>query len=100
MDLSPEAARAEYERLQAMEKVFYVPQDVARILSVGSYAINLQAHSDAQKLGFPVLISGRRIRIPRAAFLDYLERHVLGLKPVTVVPENAAVAEHRNLPTD
>jgi hypothetical protein len=73
-----DAVRSEFERLQTLDKPFFAPRDVAAILGVSSYNINLTAHDDPKKLGYPVMISKRRIRIPRAAFLNYVARNVLG----------------------
>lgn len=72
-----EAARREYERLQAKDKPFFVVTDVAPILGADAYAPHLQADRDASKLGFPVIVACRRIKIPKAAFLDYIEPNVL-----------------------
>lgn len=58
--------------VQTTDKVMLTPSDIAPILGCEPYAINLQAHEDASKLGFPVIITGRRIRIPKQPFLQYI----------------------------
>ena len=73
-------AQREYERLRALDKPFFVPTDIAPILSCEPYTINLTVYSDPARLGFPTMLTGRRVRIPRAAFLDYVARNVLGEK--------------------
>lgn len=59
-------------RAQTTDKVMLTPSDVAPILGCEPYAINIQAHEDPSKLGFPVIITGRRIRIPKGPFLAYI----------------------------
>ena len=59
--------------LQECAKEFLVPEDIAPIIGCAPYSINLQAQDDAAKLGFPVSITGTRVRIPRRAFLRWLE---------------------------
>lgn len=70
--------RREFERLQSLDKPYYVPTDVARILGCESYSVNLAAHDNPAALGFPIILTGRRVRIPRASFLDFVARNVLG----------------------
>jgi len=60
------------DRLEHLDKVMLTPSDVAPILGCNPYAINVQAHKDPRMLGFPVIITGRRVRIPREAFLAFL----------------------------
>ena len=70
--------RKEYERLQALDKPFFAPRDVCAILGVASYSINLTAYEDPSQLGYPVMLARRRVRIPKASFLDFVARNVLG----------------------
>ena len=52
---------------------FLTPAQVAGVIGCAPYAINVQAKADASKLGFPVCVMGRRVRIPRRAFVAWLE---------------------------
>lgn len=54
------------------EKLFLTPTDIAPILGVHPYSINLQAQDDPAKLGFPVVVIGRRVKIPRFRFLEWI----------------------------
>jgi len=54
-------------------KEFLVPKDVSGVLKCCPYTINLQAQSDPTKLGFPVVVMGRRVRIPRIPFIAFIE---------------------------
>lgn len=51
---------------------YLTPADIAPILGYDPQSIRTQAHKDPQALGYPVIIIGRRIRIPRIPFLRYL----------------------------
>jgi len=45
--------------------------DVAPYLSVDPNVIRWQAHNEPEKLGFPVIVSKSRVKIPRDAFVFY-----------------------------
>jgi hypothetical protein len=78
MSLPLNQARREFERLQALDKPLLTCLDVARIMECDQYDLHMQAEVNAAALGFPVIIMGRRVKIPKAAFLDYIARNVLG----------------------
>lgn len=59
--------------LEAAEVEILTCQDVAHILKIDPNSIRFQAHENASKLGFPVTITGRRVRIPRLAFIKYMK---------------------------
>ena len=61
------------EEIRASGAEFLTPAQVAGVLGCAPYAINVQAKADASKLGFPVCITGRRVRIPRRGFLHWLD---------------------------
>lgn len=78
MPCTIQEARLEYERLQALDKPMLTCLDASRIMECDPYDLHMQADVDAAKLGFPVIIMGRRVKIPRASFLEYIRRNVLG----------------------
>ena len=47
------------------------PADVAPVLGCNPYAINVMAKEDPARLGFPVGVVGKRVKIPRRAFLRW-----------------------------
>lgn len=57
--------------IRQSKKTVLTPNDVCEVLSCRRYDINLQARNDPGKLGFPVIIMGTRIKIPREAFLRF-----------------------------
>lgn len=62
-----------YQELLNSDKIMLVPEDVTDVLGCKPYSINVQAQADPKKLGFPVCVLGRRIKIPRKAFIEWLE---------------------------
>lgn len=62
--------RAEIEA-SALE--FLTPEQASEVLGCKPYAINVQAQANPAMLGFPVCVMGSRVRIPRRAFLRWLE---------------------------
>lgn len=59
------------EMLESAEP-FLSPADIAEVLQCDPQSIRAQAQTDPSKLGYPVIIINRRIRIPRIPFLRYL----------------------------
>lgn len=53
------------------EKDMLTPTDVAEVLGVNAYSINLQAKDDVRALGFPASKVGTRVRIPRLGFINW-----------------------------
>ena len=70
-----------YRQIKESRKNMLVPTDISDILDCTPHSINVQAQLDATKLGFPVCVMGTRVRIPRLAFLHWLE---FGNAPVVV----------------
>lgn len=57
--------------LESLDDEFLLISDIAQILGRNQQAIRLQAHEDPSKLGFPVVVIGRQVRIPRLAFIKF-----------------------------
>ena len=53
-------------------KDMLTPGDVCEVLECNPHSIRNQAQRDASRLGFPVIVIGSRVRIPRTAFVQYL----------------------------
>ena len=62
-----------FGEIVASEKDFLTPADVADVLKCTPYTINLQAQEDSNKLGFPVCLTGRTVRIPRLGFVHWMK---------------------------
>lgn len=52
---------------------FLTPEDVSGVLACRPYSINLQAKTDPARLGFPVCVVGTRVKIPRMAFIRWMQ---------------------------
>lgn len=48
------------------------PADIAPILRCDPQCIRAQAHRDPAAMGYPVIVIGNRVRIPRIPFLHYM----------------------------
>lgn len=59
--------------IRGMEKDWLTPAEVAPVLGCTGYAINQQAFSNASLLGFPVIIIGKRVKVPRIGFIKFME---------------------------
>lgn len=64
--------------LQESEKINLTAKDIAPLLGVDPQQIRLQAHEAPDKLGFPVIVIGTRVKIPCYSFLAYA-KEVYGL---------------------
>ncbi len=65
------------EELKALDKEMLVPAEVAPILGVGQYSINVQVKEDKQSgknsFCFPTILIRTRVLIPRRPFIKALE---------------------------
>ena len=61
------------DEIRTSTKDMLTPSDVAPILGCHPFAINTQVKNDASKLGFPVCLIGKRVKIPRRAFIAWME---------------------------
>ena len=60
------------QEIAASEKVMLIPKDIAGVLGCTPYTINVQAQRNPASLGFPVIVTGTRVRIPREGFLYFM----------------------------
>lgn len=58
--------------IEALETEVLTCKDVSRVLCAGAYYLHEQAMKDPSKLGFPVIVHGTRVKIPRLAFIKYM----------------------------
>ena len=62
-----------FEEIKASDRDFVNTTDIAPIMHVAPYSINVQAKKDPAKLGFPVVVVGTRVLVPRLGFIKFLE---------------------------
>lgn len=68
-------------KLQAIlgsEKEFLLPAEVAQVLGCSPQHIRVAAREKPELLGFPVIVIGTRVRIPRLAFLRFMGAEIEG----------------------
>lgn len=65
------------QEIENCPKTMLAPSDVAGYLGCEPYSINLQAKRDPALLGFPVIVMGSRVRIPKDGFIRFCR----GLRP-------------------
>lgn len=59
------------EVLKSDAMVLYAA-DIAPILKTNANHLQDQAHEDPDKLGFPVIVHGSRVKIPRLGFIYFM----------------------------
>lgn len=69
------------EELEKIDRDFLIPKDVAPILGVNPYNINVQAKQDVKSgvnsLGFPVIVVGTRVKIPKLPFIRFMREGII-----------------------
>lgn len=61
------------QELEHDTRYILLASDIAPILGVDPQDIRGQAHTHPEKLGFPVIVTGTRVRIPRIGFIHYMK---------------------------
>lgn len=61
------------EELKACDKAFVNSADIAKIVGCDPYALTLTAREHPERLGFPSMVIGKRVRFPRLAFIKFVE---------------------------
>lgn len=61
------------EELKADPREFVNSADIAKIIGIDPYALTLTARKEPEKLGFPCMVVGKRVRFPRRAFIKFVE---------------------------
>lgn len=69
-------ARKALEELKTMDAVTITPAQAAPVLSCDPHFIRIKARTDPESLGFPVTVLGKRTKIPRIPFINYVEGRV------------------------
>ncbi|MBQ7784874.1 MAG: hypothetical protein IJ381_01815 [Clostridia bacterium] len=59
--------------LEACEKDVLTCEDIASCLGLQGNNIRIQAREDPARLGFPVIVADRSVRIPRLAFIAWMK---------------------------
>ena len=59
--------------LEALETEVLTCQQIAPVLMANPATIHLQAVECPEKLGFPVIVMGSRVKIPKKAFIAFMK---------------------------
>lgn len=59
--------------IKQMDKDVITPAEAAQVVGCDPQLIRLEARERPENLGFPVIIVKSRIKIPRVAFIRYME---------------------------
>jgi len=60
------------KEVEAMETEILTPDIVARVIGCNPQVIRIQARECPQALGFPTMIVGKRVKIPKLPFLQFM----------------------------
>lgn len=58
--------------IEQIDRELLTCEDVAEFIGTNPQSIRSQAQASAEKLGFPVIVIGSRIRIPKDGFLYFM----------------------------
>lgn len=61
------------EELKNMEINMLTPAQAAEVLGVSAQSIRVCARQRPDLLGFPVMVYGSRVKVPRLPLIDFLE---------------------------
>lgn len=57
--------------IERLDKPMLLATDIAPYLRCDDGLIRLQAQTEPEKLGFPVIVMGSRVKIPKEGFIYY-----------------------------
>lgn len=60
------------KELRELEREYLTADQIAGVLGSDPQTIRTAARVDPQRLGFPVIVIGSRVKIPRVPFLRYM----------------------------
>lgn len=65
------------EQIEALDREFLIPKDIAPLLGCDPYYITLQARQDREtgksSFPFPIIMIGNRTKIPKRAFVEVMK---------------------------
>ncbi len=64
--------------IRRMDREALTPETVAKVLNCDPHWIRLAARQRPEWLGFPVIVIGSRTKIPREAFIRFMEGRAPG----------------------
>lgn len=67
----PETDYATLEDIERIASPVLLPRQIAAYLKCSPYTINCQAQQAPDRLGFPVIVAGSRVKIPKDGFINF-----------------------------
>ena len=64
------------DEIRATEKAFLTCAEIAPVIGSDPHAIRIEARKKDSRLGFPVLIIGKRVKIPTVGFINWYEGRI------------------------
>lgn len=61
------------QNIESSNKELLLAEEVAGYLGLNPQSIRSQAQADANKLGFPVIVCGSRVLIPKDGFVHFIK---------------------------
>lgn len=61
------------KEIEAIDKEMLTCADVSPYLGFDANSLRMQAREDPTLLGFPVVVAGTRVQIPKEGFLQYIK---------------------------
>ena len=61
------------DKIRSLDREYLVPSEIAPILGCDPQDIRVAARQRPEGLGFPVCIIGSRVKVPRRAFIAWME---------------------------
>ena len=61
------------DEIRSLDREYLVPAEVALVLGCDPQDIRVQAKQHPERLGFNVAVIGTRVKIPRRAFVTWME---------------------------
>ena len=60
------------DEIKSSSKEVLTCKDVADVLACNPATLHMQAVEQPERLGFPVIVMGSRVKIPRLAFINFM----------------------------
>lgn len=60
------------EDIKDIDREFLLPREVAEILKCDPHTVRVWARQRPESMGFPVIVVGSRVKIPRLPFLRFM----------------------------
>lgn len=67
--------------IEKIPREYLLPAEVSEVLNMQQNSLNVQAHENPDALGFPVIVTGSRVRVPKEGFLYFMRYGKVAVEP-------------------